>query len=67
MWKNPTRGRIYDASGISPTLICSGDGGHEVKIYQRNCVFNTNGVSPTIISSDYKDPCKILTEKSKRA
>lgn len=31
-FKNPQRGRVYDPSGISPTLTCMGGGGLEPKI-----------------------------------
>ena len=31
-WKNPPSGRIFSTEGISPTLICKGGGGKEVKI-----------------------------------
>mgnify|MGYP005780782377 CR=1 FL=1 len=31
-WKNPPLGRIFSIEGISPTLVCSGGGGHEIKI-----------------------------------
>ena len=34
-WKSPQTGRVYDATGISPTLNTCGGGGHEVKIIEK--------------------------------
>ena len=34
-WKSPQTGRVYDATGISPTLNVCGGGGHEVKIVEK--------------------------------
>ena len=34
-WKSPQTGRVYDATGISPTLNTCGGGGHEVKIVEK--------------------------------
>ena len=33
-WKSPQTGRVYDVTGISPTLNTCGGGGHEVKIVE---------------------------------
>ena len=34
-WKPPQTGRVYDVTGISPTLNTCGGGGHEVKIVEK--------------------------------
>ena len=34
-WKSPQIGRVYDVTGISPTLNTCGGGGHEVKIVEK--------------------------------
>ena len=34
-WKSPQTGRVYDVTGISPTLNACGGGGHEVKIVEK--------------------------------
>ena len=34
-WKSPQTGRVYDVTGISPTLNTCGGGGHEVKIAEK--------------------------------
>ena len=34
-WKSPQTGRVYDVTGISPTLNTCGGGGHEVKIVEK--------------------------------
>lgn len=34
-WKSPQAGRVYDVTGISPTLNACGGGGHEVKIVEK--------------------------------
>ena len=34
-WKSPQAGRVYDVTGISPTLNARGGGGHEVKIVEK--------------------------------
>ena len=35
-WDNPQCGRVYDISGISPTLNTCGGGGHEPKVLVKN-------------------------------
>ena len=37
-WKPPQAGRVYDVTGISPTLNTCGGGGHEVKIVEKKVV-----------------------------
>lgn len=37
-WKSPQTGRVYDVTGISPTLNTCGGGGHEVKIVEKKVV-----------------------------
>lgn len=34
-WKSPQTGRVYDVTGISPTLNTCGGGSHEVKIVEK--------------------------------
>ena len=34
-WKSPQTGRVYDVTGILPTLNTCGGGGHEVKIVEK--------------------------------
>ena len=34
-WKSPQTGRVYDVTGISPTLNTCGGGGHEVEIVEK--------------------------------
>lgn len=73
---NPQTGRVYDPSGIAPTLNTCGGGSHEPKIivngvfpsgkYQRGRVFDVNGISATVMASDYKEPQKIETAKGIR-
>lgn len=67
--RDSQRGRIYDPSGLAPTLNTVGGGGLEAKIVidgltrdvqcQRARVFNPNGLSATITASDYKEPPQI--------
>ena len=71
--KDPNRehiqDRIYDPSGLAPTLNTVGGGNLEPKITidgltrdvqcQRARVFNPNGLSATITASDYKEPPQI--------
>ena len=61
--------RIYDPSGLAPTLNTVGGGNLEPKITidgttrdvqcQRARVFNPNGLSATITATDYKEPPQI--------
>lgn len=37
-WKSPQTGRVYDVTGISPTLNTCGGGGHEVKIVEKKVI-----------------------------
>lgn len=67
---NPKRdsqcGRIYDPSGLAPTLNTVGGGGHEAKIVidgltrdtqkQKARVFNPSGLAASLIATDYKEP-----------
>ena len=71
--KDPNRehiqDRIYDPSGLAPTLNTVGGGNLEPKITidgltrdvqcQRARVFNPNGLSATITATDYKEPPQI--------
>ena len=67
--RDSQRGRIYDPSGLAPTLNTVGGGGLEAKIVidgltrdvqcQRARVFNPNGLSATITATDYKEPPQI--------
>lgn len=71
--KDPSRehiqDRIYDPSGLAPTLNTVGGGNLEPKITidgltrdvqcQRARVFNPNGLSATITATDYKEPPQI--------
>ena len=71
--KDPNRehiqDRIYDPSGLAPTLNTVGGGGLEAKIVidgitretqaQRARVFNPNGLLATITATDYKEPPQI--------
>lgn len=55
---NPHRGRVYDASGISPCLNCMGGGGLEPKIIQRGHGYNKGGehdIAPTLTSNSYHE------------
>lgn len=48
---NPQRGRVYDPSGISPTLNTCGGGGLEVKIVEKKTVClnsKVNGKQPSL-------------------
>ena len=71
--KDPNRehiqDRIYDPTGLAPTLNTVGGGNPEPKITvdgltrdvqcQRARVFNPNGLSATITATDYKEPPQI--------
>lgn len=71
--KDPSRehiqDRIYDPSGLAPTLNTVGGGNLEPKITidgltrdvqcQRARVYNPNGLSATITATDYKEPPQI--------
>ena len=71
--KDPNRehiqDRIYDSSGLAPTLNTVGGGNLEPKIVidgltrdvqcQRARVFNPDGLSATITATDYKEPPQI--------
>ena len=67
--RDSQRGRIYDPSGLAPTLNTVGGGDLEAKIVidgltrdvqcQRARVFNPNGLSATITATDYKEPPQI--------
>lgn len=71
--KDPNRehiqDRIYDPSGLAPTLNTVGDGNLEPKIMidgltrdtqkQRARVFNPSGLAASLISTDYKEPPQI--------
>lgn len=66
-FKNPQRGRIYDAKGLAPCLNCCGGGGLEIKIVemiqdakiiQRPRGFNKGGVkriAPACTGSAYQE------------
>lgn len=71
--KDPSRehiqDRIYDPSGLAPTLNTVGGGGLEAKIViddltrdtqkQKARVFNPSGLAASLIATDYKDPLEI--------
>lgn len=71
--KDPNRehiqDRIYDPSGLAPTLNTVGGGNLEPKIMidgltrdtqkQRARVFNPSGIAASLISTDYKEPPQI--------
>lgn len=55
---NPSRGRVYDTSGISPTLTTCGGGGLEVKIVEKKTVClnsKVNGKQPSLQNQVYAD------------
>ena len=63
------RGRIYDPSGLAPTLNTVGGGNLEPKITidgltrntqkQKARVFNPSGLAASLIATDYKEPPQI--------
>ena len=69
--RDSQRGRIYDPSGLAPTLNTVGGGGLEAKIVidgltrdtqkQKARVFNPSGLAASLIltATEYKDPLKI--------
>ena len=72
--KDPNRehiqDRIYDPSGLAPTLNTVGDGNLEPKITiigqlkggEHGRVVDPDGIGHTLAATDYKDPLKIVTE-----
>lgn len=55
---NPQPGRIYDSSGISPTLSTMQGGGREPKIIVNPHGYNKGGtrtISPTVTAGSFKD------------
>ncbi|MGY5246535.1 DNA cytosine methyltransferase [Lactiplantibacillus plantarum] len=55
---NPQPGRIYDPSGISPTLSTMQGGGREPKIISNPHGYNKGGtrtISPTVTAGSFKD------------
>ncbi|UVW05503.1 DNA cytosine methyltransferase [Lactiplantibacillus plantarum] len=55
---NPQPGRVYDPSGISPTLSTMQGGGREPKIIINSHGYNKGGVrtiSPTVTAGSFKD------------
>lgn len=66
-WNNPQVGRVYDASGCSPTLNTCGGGGHEPKVIQvgklnssqDGIVIDENGIAPTHTAGHSNTP-KVL-------
>ncbi|WP_076633699.1 DNA cytosine methyltransferase [Lactiplantibacillus plantarum] len=55
---NPQPGRVYDPSGISPTLSTMQDGGREPKIIANPHGYNKGGtrtISPTVTAGSFKD------------
>lgn len=67
--RDSQRGRIYDPSGLAPTLNTVGGGGLEAKIVidgltrdtqkQKARVFNPAGLAASLIATDYKEPPQI--------
>lgn len=67
--RDSQRGRIYDPSGLAPTLNTVGGGGLEAKIIidgltrdtqkQKARVFNPSGLAASLIATDYKEPPQI--------
>ena len=72
--KDPSRehiqDRIYDPSGLAPTLNTVGDGNLEPKITiigqlkggEHGRVVDPDGIGHTLAATDYKGPLKIVTE-----
>ena len=54
-FKNPQRGRVYSADGLSPCLNCCGGGGLEPKIVEQDMT--------TIIGNKQKNPFRGTTEE----
>ena len=67
--RDSQRGRIYDPSGLAPTLNTVGGGGLEAKIVidgltsdtqkQKARVFNPSGLAASLIATDYKESPQI--------
>ena len=67
--RDSRRGRIYDPSGLAPTLNTVGGGNLEPKITidgltrntqkQKARVFNPSGLAASLIATDYKEPPQI--------
>lgn len=67
--RDSQRRRIYDPSGLAPTLNTVGGGGLEAKIVidgltrdtqkQKARVFNPSGLAASLIATDYKEPPQI--------
>ena len=67
--RDSQRGRIYDPSGLAPTLNTVGGAGLEAKIVidgltrdtqkQKARVFNPSGLAASLIAIDYKEPPQI--------
>lgn len=67
--RDSQRGRIYDPSGLAPTLNTVSGGGLEAKIVidgltrdtqkQKARVFNPSGLAASLIATDYKEPPQI--------
>lgn len=67
--RDSQRGRIYDPSGLAPTLNTVGGGGLEAKVVidgltrdtqkQKARVFNPSGLAASLIATDYKEPPQI--------
>ena len=60
-WKSPQTGRVYDATGISPTLNACGGGGHEVKIVEKKVMGGIyTDVTENFNRGLYKDMSKTI-------
>ena len=65
--RDSQRGRIYDPSGLAPTLNTVGGGGLEAKITiigqlkgrEHGHVVDPDGIGRTLTATEYKDPLKI--------
>ncbi len=68
--RDSQRGRIYDPSGLAPTLNTVGGGGLEAKIvidgtigpHETDRVTGKDGVVQTLKATDYKNPPKIVID-----
>lgn len=60
-WKSPQTGRVYDVTGISPTLNTCGGGGHEVKIVEKKVMGGIyTGVTENFNRGLYKDMSRTI-------
>lgn len=68
--RDSQRGRIYDPSGLAPTLNTVGGGGLEAKIvidgtigpHETDRITNKDGMVQTLKATDYKNPPKIVID-----